>query len=415
MITCIKNPSLIVSPDPRGRTFLRGKELNEVSSISGHSIICEDDWIADIIPNSGLRKIKINKVIDVKDKVVLPGFVECHTHSVFEGSRASEYTLKLRGATYNEIAASGGGIVKTVNAVRAASASKLLNSLSGRIKHFIAQGVTTLEIKSGYGLDTANEIKMLKVIRSASKIFPIDIIPTFLGAHTIPQELKGQRDKYISLITEVMLPEIKRLKLAKFCDGFCESSAFSANEIEAIFSRASELGYSLRLHTEQFTSIGGLRSALRYKAASVDHLEVLDDSDINLLTGSDTVAVLLPAVSYFLNYSFAPARKIIDNGGIVALATDYNPGSSPVNNLGLIFSLAALKSKMTAEEILTAYTTNAAAALLMSDSVGSIDIGKKADFAVMNIESHNDLPYYLSENRNYMTIKNSKIIYKNQH
>lgn len=295
MITCIKNPALIVTPDTRGRLFLRGKEANEVMSLTGHSIICEDGWIADIVPNQNLRKIKINKVIDVRDKVVLPGLVECHTHSVYEGSRASEYLLKLNGATYNEIAAAGGGIVKTVNAVRSASPAKLLNSFSGRIRKFISQGVTTLEVKSGYGLDTRSEIKMLRVIREAAKRFSVDIVPTFLGAHTIPAEYKGKRDEYIRLIVGEMLPKIRKQKLAEFCDGFCESSAFTAKEIDLIFQKASELGFRLRLHTEQFTNIGGLQTALKHQAVSVDHLEVLNKKDISALSSSDTVSVLLPA------------------------------------------------------------------------------------------------------------------------
>ena len=414
MITCIQNPGVIVTPNSAGKDCLRGKDTGNVLAIEGHSILCEGKKISDIIPDGKIKKTKIDKFIDVKGKVVFPGFVECHTHSVFAGSRASEYVLKLRGATYNEIASAGGGIVKTVNAVRSASPSGLYHLLKKRIEHFISQGVTTLEIKSGYGLDTETEIKMLKVIKRAAKNFPIDIVPTFLGAHTVPAEFKGDRGKYISLIINEMLPAIAKKNLARFCDGFCEQSAFTAEEIDQIFARAKELGLGLKLHTEQFTNIGGLQTAIKHNAVSADHLEVIREEDIPFISKSETVSVLLPAVSYFLNYDYAPARKLIEQNCIVALATDYNPGSSPVNNLGLIFSLAALKLKMSVEEIVTAYTLNAAKALSMSSETGTIEPGKQADFAVYDIEHYNDLPYYLSENRNVMTIKKAKVIYRNK-
>ena len=412
MIKYLINSAQIVTVDSSGLGYKRGSEQKEIKPIFDHSIVIENDLIIDIVPNSSLPRNRNDNFIDLKDKNVLPGLVECHTHTAFAGSRADEFRKKISGVSYEEIAKSGGGINSTVQAVRKSTFEELINLIKPRVDYFISQGITTLEIKSGYGLNFGNEIKLLKVINHLNEIYPIDIIPTFLGAHTFPNELKDNHDEYIKNICDKMLPYIAKSKLAKFCDGFCEVTAFSALEIDTIFSQASKLGLQLRLHTEQFNTIGGLDVALKYNASSVDHLEVINDSDLFKLNNSDTTAVLLPGVSFFLNYQYAPARKLIDNDAIVALSTDYNPGSSHIANLNFIMSLAALKMGMLIEETISAVTINAANVLGMSKEIGSIEIGKKADFSILNITDYSDIVYNVGKNLNVMTIKNGEIIFK---
>jgi len=405
------NPSQLLTLDTHGKNVKRGTDLSEIDLLHDHSIVINDNLIADIIPNSSLNKNKFDRVIDVTGKTVLPGLVECHTHSVFTGSRADEFRQKLAGADYEKIAESGGGINSTVRSVRQSSFEEIIETVKPRIENFISQGITTLEIKSGYGLDFENEIKLLQVINYLDEIYPIEIISTFLGAHTFPQEHKTTRDEYIDEIINKMLPHIAAQKLAKFCDGFCESTAFTADEIDLIFARAKELGLKLKLHTEQFNSVGGLDIALKHNAVSVDHLEVLQDDGITKLGKADTVSVLLPGVSFFLKYQYAPARKLIENNAIIALATDFNPGSSYISSLSLIMSLAALNMRMAIEETINAVTINAAAALRMNDKIGSIEIGKRADFSIFDTEEYADIVYDIGRNLNCKTIKNGEIIY----
>jgi len=405
------NPSQLVTVNTNGKNVKRGNELSEVESLAEHSIILEENRIKDIIPTTSVNKNNFEDIIDLSEKVVLPGLIECHTHTSFTGSRADEFRQKLAGVNYEEIAAAGGGINSTVKAVRKASFEELVKTVSPRIEHFIQQGITTLEIKSGYGLDFENEVKLLQVIKYLNEIFSIDIIPTFLGAHTFPPEVRDKHEEYVEEIINKMLPHIAKQKLAVFCDGFCEATAFTSEEIDSIFSTAKKLGLKLKLHTEQFNNVGGLNIALNHNAVSVDHLEVLDNSDIEKLCSSDTVAVLLPGVSFFLNYQYAPARKLIEHDAIVALATDFNPGSSHISSLALVMSLAALKMGMSIEETISAVTINAAKALDVQKTVGSIEPCKKADFAVFDCKEYADIVYDIGKNLNCMTIKNGEIIY----
>jgi len=414
MLKILSNPSQIVTVDTNGINYKRGNSLKELNILYDHSVIIEDKIIKDFITNSEVEKFKgkADELIDVKDKVVLPGLVECHTHSAFTGSRANEFRERLKGKSYEEIAKYGGGINTTVQSVRNSSSQKILNNTLKTINYFISRGITTVEIKSGYGLDFENEIKLLKVINNLKNSCPIDIIPTFLGAHTYPEKYKKKHKLYIDEINNKMIPYIAENNLADFCDGFCESTAFSANEIDIIFSKAKESGLNLRIHTEQFNNIGGLEVALKHNAISVDHLEVLTGEQIDLFNGKDVVCVLLPGVSFFLNYQYGPARKLIDNNLIVALSTDYNPGSSPISNLHLIMSLAALNMNMTIEETISAVTINAAKVLKMNDKIGSIEIGKHADFAVFDTADYSDIVYNIGRNLNCMTIKNGNIIFE---
>lgn len=410
MLKRFANASQILTVDSFGSGRTKGQAASVLNILSGHDIIVENGLVKDFIPfHSPLTTA--HRTVDVKGKVITPGFVECHTHSLFAGDRSAEYRMKLEGKSYEDIAAMGGGIVSSVRAVRETPESDLLTLLLKRVDNFISQGVTSLEIKSGYGLSYDAELKMLRVIKKAASLRNINIIPCFLGAHTVPIEYKQDRKKYLSILINELLPVIKAENLSNRCDAFCESSAFSPDEVEQLFIVAKSLGYNLTLHTEQFNNIGGIELALQMDALSVDHLEVLKDEQIKLFGDSQTVAVLLPGVSYTLDYSFAPARKLIDSGATVALATDYNPGTSNINSIFLIMSLAARKLKMTFEEIISAYTINSAAALGISNETGSLEPGKSADFAILDISNYEQIIYNTAQNFNQMTVKSGKIIY----
>ncbi len=404
--------SQIVTSSAKNKNYKRGKELSDLEILEEHAILCENGIIKDIIPNHSANKLIVDEKVDLKGKVVLPGLIDCHTHTAFAGSRANEFREKISGISYEEIAKRGGGINTTVTAVRNSSLTELVDLMKPRIKEFISQGVTTLEIKSGYGLDFENEIKLLHAVKIINEIFPIDIVSTFLGAHTFPNEYKYDHSAYVDLIIQKMIPHIAKNNLAAFCDGFCEATAFTASEIDIIFSSASNAGLKLKLHTEQFNNIGGLDVALKYKSSSVDHLEVLSEMDLKKFSGIDTVAVLLPGVSFFLDYQFAPARKLIENDAIVSLATDYNPGSSHILNLQLIMSLAAIKMKMKIEEVINAVTINAAKSLNLEKNIGSIEIGKLADFTVFNIPDYSEIIYNVGRNLISHTIKYGEIIFQ---
>ncbi len=412
MKTLFTNAAQIVTCNTNDVKFKRGKDLSDIDVLENHSIVVEDGIIKDILPYYSTSNIQIDKKISLSGKVILPGLIDCHTHTAFAGSRANEFREKIAGVHYEDIAKRGGGINTTVTAVRISSLTELVELIKPRVKEFIAQGVTTLEIKSGYGLDFENEIKLLHAIKIINEIFPIDIVSTFLGAHTFPTEFKNNPSSYIDLIIDKMIPHITKNNLAEFCDGFCESTAFTSKQIDKIFTAASNAGLKLKLHTEQFNNVGGLDVALKHSATSVDHLEVLSEKDFSKFSSNETVAVLLPGVSLFLDYQFAPARKLIENNAIIALATDYNPGSSHILNLHLIMSLAAIKMKMKIEEIINAVTINSAKALNREKIIGSIEIGKQADFAVFNTEDYSDIIYNVGRNLLSHTIKSGEIVFQ---
>jgi len=412
MITLFKNPAQIITVDTKGKNYKRGSEMNDIFPLFEHSIVVEDGLIKDFIHNSYVSS-KYENEIDLSGRIVLPGLVECHTHTAFAGSRAEEFRLKLKGVDYEEIAKKEGGINKTVTSVREISEEEFYSIVEPRIKYFISQGITTLEIKSGYGLNFENEIKILRLIKKLNDNLPIDIVSTFLGAHTFPKEFKTNHQGYVDEVINRMLPFVAENNLAEFCDVFCEKTAFSINETEQIFEAAAKNNFKLKLHTDQFNSIGGVGIALKYNATSAEHLEVVNSADVEKLASSDTVAVALPGVSFFLGYQFAPARKLIDKDAILALSTDYNPGSSHIANLNFIMSLAALKMKMSIEETISAVTINAAKALNRNHKTGSIEIGKKADFAIFDTNDYADIVYEVGKNLCCMTIKDGKIIHHN--
>lgn len=406
------NSSQIITCNTDSKNYKSGSELNDIGLLSSYSIVVENGIIKDLIPNNSIKNRSDFEIVDLNGKVILPGLVECHTHLAFSGNRSDEYKLKLQGVTYQEIAKKGGGILKTVNSVRNTSIVELFQLMEKRIKEFISQGITTIEIKSGYGLDFDNEIKLLHAIKLIDESYPIDVISTFLGAHTFPVEFSDNHDGYINKIIYEMIPYVSKNNLAEFCDGFCEKTAFNVEEINKIFQSAKSNKLKLKLHTDQFNSIGGIDVALKNQAISVDHLEVITEEEISKLANKEIVCVLLPGVSFFLNHHYAPARKLIDANCIIALSTDFNPGSSHILNLHLIMQIAALKMKMSFEEIINSVTINAAKAIDRSHLVGSIEINKKADFAIFDTENYYDIFYSIGRNLVSMTVKNGNIIYK---
>jgi len=381
----------------------KGAEQSDIALIKNGSVFIEGEKIAFAGTGTDARTFLKGfsgkyEVIEGKNRTVMPGFIDSHTHLVFAGSRSDEYEMRIKGSTYEEIAKAGGGIASTVNAVRTSTREELFKISEKRLGNFLTYGTTTLEAKSGYGLDVKNEIKMLEVISKLNQKnkYGINIIPTFLGAHSVPKDMS--KKDYIELICFEMIPQVAKKKLAKFIDVFCELNYFSASETESILSLGAKFGLVPRLHTDQFNSIGGVDAAIKVNAISVDHLEVLKAKDIKKLSGKNIIATLLPGTSYFLNIPYQPARELIESGVPVTLATDFNPGSCNTENLQAIMSLASLKLKMSAEEIINAVTYNAAHSLLLQNSHGSIEKGKYADLLIFDFPSYKDLLYHFGVN-----------------
>jgi imidazolonepropionase len=409
MSLLIENAKQIVTCHTKGYRLKAGKYQQELGVIENSSVYSEKGvikWIGKRIPTAIKKSAK--RKIDAMNKIVLPGFVDSHTHLVFAGDRANEFSMRIKGKTYEEIAKAGGGIISTVNAVRKASKAELKKLALQRIKSSISFGVTTIEAKSGYGLDTANEIKMLEIINELKNEIPIDIFATFLGAHAFPTG--KSKEEYIEEILYDMIPHIAERSLAVFIDAFCEKNYFSVKETEKIFHQGKKFGLIPKLHTNQFNSIGGIKAAVNHNAISVDHLEVMSKNDIAALKGSGTIACLLPTVSYFLDIPYAPARKLIDNKIPVALATDFNPGSAMSENIQLVMSMAVQMQKMNIEETINAVTINGAAALGISHRAGSIESGKQADILIFDLPDYKHLLYHFGVNTLKTVIKKGKIV-----
>lgn len=361
------------------------------------------------------KEAKRAEKLDVGGRVVLPGFVDSHTHLIHAASRAEEYELKIQGASYEEIALKGGGILNSVKKLRAANAEALKGRARAALEEFASYGTTTVEAKSGYGLDVASELKILSLQRELKSEQPVEIVSTFLGAHVLPAEFRRKVDgaeRYIALLLEQMLPEVVNEGLAEFCDVFCDRGAFTRAEARRILSEAKEHGLAPRIHAEQLSRTGATQLGVELEAASCDHLEQVNASDIQALAKSRTVATLLPGCDFYLGWkNYAPARKLIEAGAIVALATDYNPGTSPTASMPMVLSLACTQLRMTPAEAITAATINTAYALKREKSIGSLEKGKQADLAVFEVEDYREIPYYFGMQRCWMTMKSGEIIY----
>ncbi len=351
------------------------------------------------------------QAIDASGCVVMPGFVDPHTHPVFAGSRENEFEMRIRGKTYEEIAAAGGGILNSVARLRATPTEALYASARARLDLFLEYGTTTVEAKSGYGLSVDDEMRSLQVLKDLARSHPVEIAPTLLGAHKVPPEFAGRRKEYVSLVAGVMIPIAAKTNLAEYCDVFCERGAFTVSESRTILKAAKNAGLGIRIHADQFSASGGSKLAAELGAASADHLEAVSAAGIRMLAGSGAVAVLLPGSSFFLDQSrFAPARKLIEAGVPVALATDFNPGSSMTHSMQIILTLACLRLKMTPAEAITAATINAAAAIGRHDRIGSIEAGKKADIIILSVPNHRYIPYHFGGNHVRTVIKKGKVV-----
>lgn len=351
------------------------------------------------------------QVIDAGGAVVSPGLIDPHTHPVFSATREKEFQMRIEGKSYMEIAESGGGIRSSVRDLRKTSKEVLIKKTSLRLDRLLSYGITTIEAKSGYGLSTESEIKQLEVIRELNELHIIDLVPTFLGAHEVPDEYREKRNEYINLLINEMIPAVRKAELAEYCDIFCEDGVFNIEESRRIMMAASEAGFRLKFHAEELAPIGGAKLAASLGAVSADHLVYISDNGIKALAESGTVAVLLPGTTFSLGSPrYAPARKMIDQGVIVALSTDCNPGSSYTESLPFIMSLAGLQLKMTAAESFSAVTVNAACAINREDSIGRLAPGLKADIVIWEMEDYRELPYHYGVNLVSEVIKNGKVV-----
>jgi imidazolonepropionase len=368
-------------------------------------------WIGDTInwvgPCQDLpSEFDTEPVIDCERRLVVPGLIDCHTHLCFGGWRADEFELRLMGASYQEIAAAGGGISSTVASTRAADAGKLQRKASSVLDAILKLGVTTVECKSGYGLDAANELKQLEVYRLLDQSHPVDLVPTFLGAHIIPPEYRDVREQYVRLLCEELLPAIASEGLARFCDAFVEEGAFTINEARQIFTAAAEHGLQIKVHADQLSDGGGALLAAEMGAVSAEHLEYISSEGIKALADSGTVAVSLPLASLYLGEPFLPARKLLDADVPVAVATDFNPGSAPSYHLPLAMTLACLSQHMTPQEVLNGVTTVAARAISAETRIGSLLPGYLADLAIIDMPSLNQWLYHFVPNACVKILKN---------
>jgi imidazolonepropionase len=349
-------------------------------------------------------------LIDARNQIILPGLVDSHTHLVFAGSRCDEFEQRLAGVSYQELASRGGGIHATVRHTRAASKPELKELTRVRLDRMLKLGITTVEIKSGYGLTLEDELKCLEVVAELQSEQPCELVPTFMGAHEVPADFQDRRADYLRLVVEQMIPIVAQRRLAEFCDVFCEQGVFSVEDSELILAAARRHGLGRKVHADEFTPLGGAQLAARLGAVSADHLLKITDSGIAALRESGTVATLLPGTAFFLGLPYAPARRLIDAGVPIALATDANPGSCMTENLWLIGTIACTQMKMLPAEVVTALTLNAAAALGRSDRLGSLEVGKQADLIICDGPDYRQLFYHFGTNHVRTVIKSGRVV-----
>ena len=376
-----------------------GKDMQHLPTIKNAFLLIKNGEISDFGRMESCKNMVADKTIDATDKLVLPTWCDSHTHIVFAGNREQEFVDRINGLSYTEIANRGGGILNSAKTLQKTSEDDLYYQSAQRVKNIIKLGTGALEIKSGYGLTLESELKMLRIIKRIKEHFPIKIKATFLGAHAFPEAYLNNKKGYIDLIINEMLPKIGKENLADFIDVFCEKGYFSLEDTETILSAGKQYGLIPKIHVNQFNAFGGVAMGVKHNALSVDHLEELTQEDINVLIGSETMPVALPSCSFFLSIPYTPARRIINSGLPLALATDYNPGSTPSGNMNFVVSTACIKMKMTPEEAINAATLNGAYAMGISEEYGSITKGKKANLIITKpIPSYNYLPYSFGEN-----------------
>jgi len=358
---------------------------------------CNIDIENDIIINIGENNNNGDHMIDCNQKLVTPGFVDAHTHPVFKNGREKEFIQRISGKSYEEISAEGGGINSSIMGVRDSTEIELLDHVKKRMDEFLSMGTTTIEAKTGYGLDTESELKSLRVLDHVHNNHKIDIIPTFLGAHSIPDEFNGDSNAYVDLLCNEMIPAVSEQGIAKFCDVFCEEGYFDLKESRKILKTAIEYDLVPRIHADEFSNIGGSKLASELKAISADHLMKISDEDIELLSNSDTIAILLPGTTFFLGKEkYAPARKLIDRGVHIAIASDFNPGSCHIKSMPFIIGLSCIYLGLSIEEALKAATWSGACAIKEEERIGSIEVGKKADLIIWDLDTIEQIPYNIT-------------------
>lgn len=391
---------------------VRGKAMNELDVKEKYAILIKDGKIEAVQPESELIDVDVDEKIDCEGRLVTPGLVDPHTHLVFGGSREHEMALKQQGVPYLDILKQGGGILSTVRATRKASEEELYNKAMFHLDRMASYGITTIEAKSGYGMDQETELKQLRVAKKAKENHPLDIVSTFLGAHAITEDYKDNPEALLDEMAS-MFDQIKEENLAEFVDIFTETGVFTVEQSRRYLQKAKDKGFGLKIHADEIDPLGGTELAVELGATSGDHLAVTTDEGIQKLANSDTIGVLLPGTIFYLGKGeFARARKMIDEGAIIAISTDFNPGSSVTENLQLIMSLAALKLKMTPEEIWHAVTVNAAHAIHRGDVAGQIKVGRKADIVIWDAPNYMYIPYHYGVNHTNTVFKEGKIIYK---
>ena len=399
----------------RGAVPRRGRALGELGIIRDGALLVSDYRVVAVGPRrriERLPKARRAEKLNLGGRVVLPGFVDSHTHLIHPASRANEYEQRISGATYEEIARSGGGIHSSVERLRRAPASSLKARALKDLREFAAHGTTTIEAKSGYGLDWKNELKILEILHELHQEHPIDLCATFLGAHVVPREFRRRPNAYVDLLVQRWIPTVATAGLAEFCDVYCDKGAFTVAQARRILTAGRAGGLVPRIHAEQLAHTGASRLAIEMEAASADHLEKINSGDIRALGLSNVVCTLLPGCCFHLGLShYAPARRLIDAGAILGLATDYNPGTSPTLSMPMILSLACTQLRMTPAEAITAATINPAYSLRQHDRVGSLEVGKYADLAAFDVADYREIPYYFGVNLCSLTMKRGSIVH----
>jgi len=380
---------------------LKGREMNELPILKNAFLVTENGIITDLGFMHELdKKIQVDEIIDLNGKLMMPSWVDSHTHLVFAAARAEEFVDKINGLSYEEIAQKGGGILNSAEKMRKIDSDILYKQSALLLEEAMKHGTGAIEIKSGYGLDKEGELKMLRVIKKLKENYSIPIKATFLGAHALPKEYKNKKQEYIDLLINEILPSIKKENLADYIDVFCEKNYFSPEETDLILKAGKKHGLKPKIHANQFTSMGCIEKAIAHGAISVDHLEVMNKRDYKSLKDSQTIATMLPGCSFFIGIPYAPGKQMINEGIAVSLATDFNPGSTPTYNMNFIVSLACIKQKLTPEQAINAATINAACALEMEKEMGSIAKGKFAKLLILkpHIKDYKEIPYYFGTN-----------------
>jgi imidazolonepropionase len=413
----IKNAAELVTCS--GFAAKKGKDMADIHVIEDGAVIIKRGLIEAVGATGDIEKrfkktgadLSDFDMIDARGKAVMPGFVDSHTHFVFGGYRAEEFSWRLRGDSYMEIMQRGGGIANTVNATRQASVEELIGSGIKRLNSMLSFGVTTTEGKSGYGLDRETEIKQLEVMAHLDKIHYIDVVPTFLGAHAVPEEYKGKEDAFIDFMANEVIPEVADSGLAEFCDVFCEKNVFSVEQSRRLLCCAKDLGLKIKLHADEIVQLGGAELAAELGAVSADHLLQASDKGIKDMAKAGVVATLLPATAFSLKEPYASGRQMIDSDCAVALATDFNPGSCFTESIPLVFVLATLYMNLSTEEAITALTLNGAAALDKADKIGSIDAGKNGDVIILEFPSYHFIPYHIGVSTVEKVVKQGNLVF----